>query len=89
MKYWSMLKSKRPVFRTVDIRSGHITRQEVRGKLNPVKITLNSFSQTFNRFGLGESWCTFHKQMPIGKQGDEKALDKLFLADYLVFQPFS
>ena len=64
------LKAKTAIFGQVDIRSGHVCRQQVRGKLDAVKISRQTIAQGFHGPGLSQAGGTFNEQVAIPKQSN-------------------
>jgi hypothetical protein len=83
MEQRSGLKMERTVLRTIDLGAGQIGRQQVRGKLNAVKIALDGPAQHVDRPSLGKAGRTFHENVPIREQRDQHPLDQSILSDYL------
>jgi len=48
-----------------------------------MELALDTFGQLLDRLGLGQPGGAFDQQVAVGEQGDQQALDELFLAENL------
>ncbi|MNT56664.1 hypothetical protein D3C72_1939820 [compost metagenome] len=78
-----LLEHEAAVFRTVDLGAGDIGRKQVRGELDAMELRLHTVRQVLDRLGLGQAGRTFHQQVAVCEQGDQQAVDELFLAEDL------
>ena len=60
----------------VDVGSGEIGGQEIRGELDAVEVGLDARGQFLDRGGLGQSRCAFDQKVPIGQQRDQEPFDE-------------
>ena len=61
------------------LRSRDVTRDEIRGELDPAKLEIHGFADTANHQRLRESWNSHEKRVPARKQGHQDLLDDFFL----------
>ncbi|MDT4814903.1 hypothetical protein FQZ97_479210 [compost metagenome] len=78
-----LLEHEAAGFRTVDLGAGDVRRQQVGGELDAVELRLDAFGQLLDRLGLGQPRGAFHQQVAVGEEGDQQAVDELFLAENL------
>ncbi len=83
MKQGAGLKFETAELRPVNFGAGQIGRQQVRGKLHPVKIGLNALAENVDGAGFGQTRRTFHQQVAVGQQRDQHPFHQDFLADDL------
>ena len=67
--------------RAVDLGAGEIGGEQVGGELHPVEVALDAGGERLHRGRLREPRRTFHQQVAVGEQGDEKPVDERLLAD--------
>ena len=48
-----------------------------------MELGFHAFGQVLDRLGLGQAGRPFHQQVAIGEQGDQQAVDELFLTENL------
>lgn len=75
------LELELPRFRPVDFTAGDVGRQQVRGKLDSVKVTLEVVGKGLDGGGR-QPRRAFYQQVPVGKQRDQQTIHQLFLPDY-------
>jgi hypothetical protein len=83
MENGAFLESEAAILGAVDIRTGEVGGEQVRGELYAVKITLQAAGKHLDRACLGQARRTLDQQVTIRKQGNQQALDKVPLAQDL------
>ncbi len=68
--------------RTEYVGAGQIGRQQVRGKLNALKVSLETAGEGFHRARLGQSRRPLDEYMAVGQQRVKHARYQAFLAEY-------
>ena len=84
MKQRPLLKLETARLLAVDLGAGQISRQQIGGKLHPVKITLKRRGQHLDRARLGQPRRALDQQMPVRQERDEQPVDQPLLADDLL-----
>jgi hypothetical protein len=65
----------------VDLCSKDIRRQHIGSELEPLKACIQSIREGLDNGGFGESGDTFDEDMPVGKETNKQAFDKVLLTD--------
>ena len=81
VKQRALAKLEGAFLRAVDIGAGQVGRQQVRRKLQAMKITLDALGQHLDRAGLGQSRRALDQQMPVAQQRNQHPVDQVRLAD--------
>ncbi len=84
---WTFLKLEAAVLGPVDLSTGDVARQQVRGELDAMKIALDDSGELFDGSRFCLSGRTLDQQMTAADQGHHQALDELFLADDAGLEP--
>ena len=82
MEYGAALEFELPCFRAVNLTASDVGRQQVRGKLDSVEITVQVVGKGFDGGGFGQTRCAFDQQVAVGKQRDQQTIHQFFLSDY-------
>ncbi len=64
-----------------DVGAGDVSRHQVRGELDPLKVQVHGVGQCPNHERLGESRYTFQQAMAARQNGNDKLFNDVFLPD--------
>ena len=71
MKYGSCLELKCSQLRSEDVSARHVTREEIGGELDAVKVAFNTLGHHLDGARFCQSRRTLDQKVPIGKYGDQ------------------
>ncbi len=66
MKQRPRLEAETIIVALVDFGTGQVSREQIRGKLQALKVAFNAVGQRFYGPGFGQSRSSFNKQVTIG-----------------------
>jgi hypothetical protein len=75
------LKFAGAAFIDVNLRPGHVRREQVRRKLNPAELRFEMFGERLDGSRLGEARQTFEQHVAVREQCQQEPLDDGLLAD--------
>jgi hypothetical protein len=81
VEQWSGPELEFTFFMAVNIGAYQIGRQQVRGELDTVKISLDGFSKGLYCRRLRQTGHTLYQKMTLAQEADEHAVDEIALSD--------